>query len=114
MAAKKKKRRTTLSVNPRTYSVIASVAHHEGVPLGHVIERLLTKAERQYPPSAQQVLALRGQAVREVGCRGRDANGTYARRISVRFAELLRERGWLAEEGYAEGSWAAPAAKEAA
>jgi hypothetical protein len=61
-------------------------------------------------PTADQFMALRGRVARRFPKRGVNAaEGKLARerKISNAWAAEMRLRGWLHEEGYAPGSWAA-------
>ena len=64
-------------------------------------------------PSADHLHALRTECDRRVAPLngGRHDMGKVEarkRRVSLLFAEEMRKRGWLHEEGYAPGSWADP------
>ncbi len=59
-------------------------------------------------PSAEALIKLRTAVQRRVWpMRYGALNDGAERRISREFARELRARGWLHEEGYAKGSWAA-------
>lgn len=69
-------------------------------------------------PSREQLDVLYQSVRRKFpGCRpGRNGNISEQqmalRKVSTAFAIELRKRGWLHEEGYATGSWAALGAKD--
>jgi hypothetical protein len=63
------------------------------------------------PPTAKQLYELLKWCGRGApGPRGRNREQEEARnrKVSLLFADELRRLGWLAEEGYAPGSWANP------
>ena len=60
-------------------------------------------------PSAQELIELRQRIAKRFPAQsGFECVQARERRISKVFAHELRRRGWLHEEGYAPGSWAAP------